>query len=224
MFSSKIHLVSLLDLYICPKPVVVESVRKQLLRDDQVESIRKAIENLVKGEDCGGDLYSTWLTYSGIDPASDPSHLASIITRGVLQRALFDLMLGQRVKSFQLRYYSDIHDVRTWIRDFFSEFKYKVARPRRQSLWWDGINATGVIPTPWVSERLEGDPDFVKVLDSWLTDSENLQDVLDTFEAVTNIVNNPGDKFPVFSEQHAIEVIKFSEVQHPGNALPHSGD
>lgn len=219
MFSKKIHLASLVDLYVCPKPVVAELVHKQLLRDDQVESIRKAIESSLKGEGVSREPYSTWLAYSGITHGKHPSRLAPVVTQGILQRALFDLTLGHQVKSLQLHRYSEVHEVRSFIEGFFLEFGSDMAASHPKGLWWDGPTLAETPHSPWISERLWRDPDFFKLFDSWLADSDHLQGFLDNFEATTNTVNNPGDSSPVFSEDYAAEIVHFSQVRCLGKLL-----
>ena len=92
LWSAHFHLVALLDMYIGPTPVVTELVRKQLLRDEETEAIRMAIEKKAKGQDNARDLYSSWLTYSGLDFNNKSAALISLVNEAVLQRAMFDLV------------------------------------------------------------------------------------------------------------------------------------
>src|ERR1700753_377951 len=221
VWSEKLHLVSLLDLYVCPKPVVSEHVRQQLLRSPEVESIRSAIERKLKGEGSIDSLYSTWLSYSGISSSKNPSDLVSVIIRIIPQRALFDLMLGQRVKSFQLSCYSEVHEARALIVEFFAEYQTLMCpTPDLQRLWWDEIDPDRTSHTPWLSGVPRTDTDFLDVFDSWLGDSDHLQNWLDGFEAETKIVNNPRDRYPVFSEKNAIGTMDFAKVRYLSEFLP----
>ena len=216
--STNLHLNALLDMYIGPTPEVTEPVRKQLLQVEEAEKIRTAIEKKAKGDEDAQGLYSTWLSYSGLDFNNKPETLVSVVNRGILHRAMFDLMLGQRVKAYQLKRYSEVHKVRAWIEAFFIEFGTLISQtPDFNHLWWDEINPNETSHTDWISPRLRRDPDFVKVLESWLGDSEYLQSSLDRFMSQTkvSVSNNPKEPYPVISATTARGIIKFAEVRSP---------
>lgn len=207
-------MVALLDAYISPKPVVAEHVRRQLLQDCEEEAVRRAIENAAKGNAIHDGLYSTWLSYSTLDFYRPSPALVSAVNEGTLQRALFDLMLGQRVKLFRLNYYSEVHTVRAWIKDFFQK-RLLCMRPMpdTEKLWWDGVNPCRTSHSCWVSSKLKGQASFFSVLERWISDSDHLQRQLSSFEATTLLVNNPRDEGRVFSKTTAAVTMTWMKVQ-----------
>jgi len=210
----ELYLLVLLDEYLGPKPVVAEQVRTQLLQDSEEEKVRQAVEDRVKGGvPCDG-LYSAWLSYSALDFSDPPPALVSAVNEGTLQRALFDLMLGQRVKSFKLNYYSEVHMVRSWIKDFFSkQCVYMRPMPDTEKLWWDGINPLRTSHSGWVSGELKEKGSLFSVLERWIGDSDHLQQQLSTFEATTLVVNNPMDENRVFSQTTAQAAMNWIQVR-----------
>lgn len=224
-FATEFNLVALLDNYVSPKPVVVELVRKQLLVEDEEQDVRQAIWNQIENRPLVQDEYRIWLSYSGIDFQSKSQGLVSIIKNSTLHRALFDLKLGHRVKSLQLGRYSEVHDARSIIESFFSEFK-KLVRPVESSgLWWDGIDRTRTPPSPWTPEQLKLDPAFLVLLEIWIRDSIHLQESLDYLEWETRIVNNPHHfNQPVFSEAIAATFIEFMKVRYLNGSELSSSD
>ena len=215
-WSKKLYYVSLLDSYVGPTPVVSGLVRSQLRQRSEKESIWKAIKHRIVGKD-DTSIYFLWLSYSGIDFEDSPAALASM-----LQNALFDMNLGRRVNSYQLNFYSEVHEVRDSIKGFFVQVR-DLVRPAPdpgRSLWWDGISSLRTPHGNWISATLGEDPDFRRVFQSWLDDSEWLQHWLDDFEAKTTTVNNPGSSDPVFSKLSATGVIEFAEVHYiPTNPI-----
>jgi len=213
MWSKKLYHVSLLESYISPTPVVSDLVRRQLVRTSQQKSIRNAIRRTIRGED-HPSVYFLWLSYSGIDFENRAPAIVAILEDGTLERVLFDMNLGQRVKSYQLNFYSEVHEVRDSVKGFLFQVRSLVSQapsPQR-SLWWDGVSSLGTPHSSWISATLEADADFERIFQSWSDDSEWLQHWLDDFEAKTAIVNNPGSRAPVFSELSAIDVVRFMEV------------
>jgi len=71
-YSKNLYLASLLDMWVGPKPVVVEHVRKQLLRGDEQEEIQQAIEETLRGELDPTCTYVAWLSHSGLDFKNKP--------------------------------------------------------------------------------------------------------------------------------------------------------
>lgn len=213
--SNDFNLVVLLDMYLGPTAVVSELVRKQLLQEREEESIRMAIEKKAKGEGSCEDLYSTWLSYSGLDFDVKSQALVAVVNDAVLHRAMFDLMLGPRVKAYQLNGYQEVHEARTWIKNFFSMFHDKI-QPilDTTNLWWDSeVSPDEVASSPWISATLREDPDFLKLVENWLGDNERLQRYLDDFEFQAHMSNNPKGPYPVLSESVAKATLKFSQVR-----------
>jgi len=213
-WSFDFHLVALLDTYVGPTPIVSELVRRQLLGQEEAERIRGAIERQAKGHASGRDLYSSWLSRSGLDFKTKSIALAEAINSGTLQRAMFDLTMGQRVKSFQLGQYTEVHQVRRLIEDVLEDDH----SPRWTSfvegsgtLWWDEINPR-LSHSPWVSSKLSKDADFIPLLETWVKDGEELQGWLDRFELETKLHQNPMSQYPVFSAASAQEIVDFAKV------------
>lgn len=210
----ELYLLALLDAYVGPKPVVAEQARMQLLQDSEEEMVRKAIEDSAKGKVLYDGLYSAWLSYSALDFSDPPPALVSAVNEGTLQRALFDLMLGQRVKSFKLNRYSEVHIVRNWIKDFFTrQCVHMRPMPDREKLWWDGINSYQTSHSRWVSVELKEKGSLFSVLERWISDSDHLQQQLSTFEATTLVVNNPMDENRVFSQTIAQAAMNWIQVR-----------
>ena len=213
-YSAELQLVALLDLWIAPKPVVSELVRKQLLSDGEEEIIRTAISARMVGYASLDGLYAAWLSHSGIDFEHKPRSLISTIRRGELQRALFDLMLGQRVKSFKLNKYTEVHTLRSLIQGFVESLSSELCPSSiGRTFWWDGICPLRTSHHPWISKELGQEADFVPLFESWLDDSKTLQNWLETLELETPMVNNPDDYFRVFSHTNAVEIMGWAKVR-----------
>ena len=209
----------LLDGYVGPKPITGSFVREQLLSEKEVEEIREAIKDRVEEAGFTYGLYRTWLNRSGLDFENQPETLRDLVQEGVLQRSLFDLMLGPRVKSFQLAGYSEVHQFRELIGDLIKE-----RGGQSTGLWWDGIDKTSTGHHPWVSTELRQDPNFILIVESWLRDTEELQGWMDHLEANTPMVNNPRSPNRVFSWKSASDVLEFGKVGYlkglkPGRAF-----
>ena len=215
MLSSKeLYLVALLDEYIGPTPVMAEFVRAQLLSEVQMERIREAVEDKVKGESNFEGPYQTLLEHSGFCVMKNPSHAVSVIERGIIHNALFDLMTARRVKLLQTKGYSDVHEARALIKLFFVKNQEFLEDANLDRLWWDEAESIETDHKPWTHEELRQNPKFVLVVESWLKDSELLQTFLDRFEGDTPVVNNPRSENRVFSHEIAVHTIAFSEVRY----------
>ena len=220
MWSAELHLVTLLDEYVGPKPMVADYVRKQLLREQEENSIRQAIQNRQEGLDDIHSPYDCWLVYSGINFSDNGAKLADTIASGDLLHTLFDLTLGQSVKTNMLSHYTEFHQARCTIRSFFIRFSEDISpEANLDTLWWDMAYVPQTPKKRWVSASLKSHSAFLSVLESWLSDSNDLQAWLDGCEAEGRLVNNPNDPDRVFSELAATEVlrsVKVGRLKHAG--------
>lgn len=215
MWSTDFYSVALLDAYVAPTPVVADFVREQLLQEEERREILRAIRDKKERRDSTNTLYDVWLSYAGLDFNRQGPAINDVIKRGLLTRALFDLALGQSVKSFMMSRYTEIHSVRAMFLFFFDKWKDLISpAPDPQRLWWDGVY-DGRVPDQrlWLPIELKNDTTFLLVLESWLSDGESLQSWLDSMEAETPLVNNPGDVCQVFSESVAVEIMKWAKVR-----------
>ena len=216
-WSEDVYTVVLLDAYVGPTPAMAEFVRKQLLSDEEQDRIRHAIEGRIKRSTDIDDLYSKCLSRSGVDLTKNSLAVLSIIDQGILQRSLFDLMTAGRAKLFQLKGYSDVHEVRALTKYFLVKNHSAVERTDLDELWWDEAYLTVTDHQPWLSVQGLRDPDstvtLIAIFESWLGDSERLQGWLDDFEKDTYIVNNPKGKNRVFSHEVALGIIDFAKVR-----------
>lgn len=211
-WSSDFYFVALLDAYTGPTPVVSELVQRQLLQPEEAETIREAVKRQAKGNSSDGSLYSGWLSHSGLDFEKKSTALADIVESGALQRAMFDLTMGQRVKSFQLGKYTEVHRVRRLIEDVLSDYRRWTSFAKgSEKLWWDEIDP-GLSHSLWANEKLRVDVDFVPLLESWVEDGEELQGWLDRFELETKLHQNPTGQHPIFSAATAVEIVRFAKV------------
>lgn len=213
--SGELHLIVCLDAYVGPAAVVDDFVRKQLTSEEQMELIQDAIHNRIDNLADIPGLYSFLLSCSGLDFEKKSRAVLSIIEQGILQRALFDLMTFHRVKWSQLLCYSHVHEFRTIIQEFLLEYRNLglLERVNLNKLWWDSQEPVPTTPKPWVSPELYQDPDFALVLQSWLSDGQELQRWLDEFAAKTTTVNNPKYQNRVFSHTIATKAIEFAKVR-----------
>jgi hypothetical protein len=212
--ATAFNIASLLDAYAAPKPVVVDLVRRQLLTEGEEERVRQAIRDQINGSRATHDRYSEWLSYSRIDVRSGSPPVVSLVERSMLQRALFDLKLGDHIRSVSLGHYFEIHEAREVIKCFFIEFSDLLRPADPSKLWWDGIDQANTKRGAWIPRALERDDAFLRIVESWVTDAQNLQESLDFFEYHTSVVNNPHRfNHPVFSEATATEVAAFMKVR-----------
>jgi hypothetical protein len=217
-WSTDLHVVSWLDVYVAPKPTVARLVREQLLLDEERSEIERAIKGRTNWENGTNGLYEVYLSHTGLDSKSEDPLVREAIDGHLLRDALFDLTLGQRVKSFQLgHYYMEVHEIRQWIEDFVIKYRRKMtSASASSSLWWDGIYPSQPPRPRWISMQLREDPDFFPVLESWLSDSGHIQNWLSSFEKETRLVNSPRtEEGRVFSEMTAIEIMKWAKVRPP---------
>jgi len=214
MWSTDLYLVTLLDEYVAPQTVVSDYVRKQLLRQEEENSIRQAIENRQEGQRDINDTYERWLWYSGIDFETQALNLRNIIARGDLLRALFDLTLDQSVRHM-LNHYTEFHEARRTIQLFFTKFANRISEGENpDGLWWDGAFVSQSPDKRWISVSLKNHSSFLPILESWLSDSDYLQSWLRDYEAETPLVNNPRGENRVFSESIAMGVLQFIKVRY----------
>lgn len=213
MWSPDLHIVALLDLYLGPMPEVSQLVRRQLLREKDVESIRQAIESAAKGAGPLEPPYTLWLSCSGLEFTDKPAALVSLVASGELQHALFDLTIGLRARSFQLNRYTEVHEVREMMEHFFVEFEELVGWGGNGNLWWDGISSERTSHQHWLTTRLRGEPRFIPILESWLSDNEDLQFWLDDYQNSSPIVNNPTSPDRVFSYNDGMAITEFAKVR-----------
>ena len=213
MWSGELYLITLLDEYVGPKPMVADYVRKQLLREEEENSIRQAIQNRQEGLDDIHSPYDCWLVYSGIDFLDNGAELADTIASGDLLHTLFDLTLGQSVKTNMLSHYTEFHQARCTIRSFFVRFSEDISpEANLDTLWWDMAYVPRTPNKRWISTSLKSHSAFLSILESWLSDSSDLQAWLDGYEADGRLVNNPNDPDRVFSELAAAEVLRLAKV------------
>ena len=217
-WSPGLHFAALLDLYVAPNPEVEDQVYHQLCRKEELATIQGAINDETKGRRSRKNTapYGAWLPFTGLDLQTFRPELEVAIEDGTVQRALFDLMVGQHVKSFQLNYYTEIHEVRALISGFFTTWSDCMdPAPVLDSLWWDGIHPDRTPHSSWTSRELRGDGDFLSTFERWLFDSNHLQTWLDVLEKHTPLANNPEDDSRVFSEKAAVQIVNFAKVGHP---------
>jgi len=212
-WSTHFYLAALLDVYVGPKPAVVDHVRQQLLQDEERDKILRAIEDRRMGRSHVTGEYTGWLSHSGLDFKKGEPDLTAAIDSNRLLRALFDLMLGRRAKSRQLGHYTEVHDARCLVRSFLVEHGNLMSSMQKiGKVWWDGINPIITPGKPWISTALRENGSFLSVFESWLSSGEHLQHWLDSFEAETVLVNNPEGTNRVFSATVAAEVLKWAKV------------
>jgi hypothetical protein len=222
-----ISLVVLLDDYACPKPVVADLVRDQLLSLEETNRILRALDNLQRDLGRQESIYDLWLPYAGLDYGTQSSAIGDAIDRHVLPYALFDLTLGQQVKAFEMSRYTEVHDVRDLFWSFFLAWRDCIADlPQSDSIWWD--EASGIQAPhhePWLSQAMKDNQGaFLPIFESWSQDSKGLQTWLSSMEEGGLLANNPTDRDRVFSESVAVEIIKWATVRrlNTGSASSHS--
>ena len=214
MWPPDFHLAALLDAYVGPKPVVPGYVRDQMLDSAEHAELSEAIEDKLEGGGRTTGNYHRWLSHSGLDFENQGDALLEAIESGQVHRALFDLMLGQRVKTLQLIHYKEVRTARALVEGFLDDFEEETSREFSTSyVWWEGLTPLHPPHDPWVSPALRNHPFFLPVFESWIKDSEYLQVWLEDFTAKTPLVNNPeatADR--VFSHTVAAEVLNWAKV------------
>lgn len=220
MLSTELHLVSLLEDYVAPKPVVASFVRTQLFRDNVREAIKSAVclRQVSTDPIIPCDFYQWCLSHSGLDFKSEDPALAEVISSGLLYQHLFDLSLGQQVKASKIRRYSEFYSVRHslfWFAVQWVNGGLLFPRLNIDHLFWDREYSPELfIHQSWVSPPLlEEYPRFFAVFDSWLEDGSHLQDWLEGYEANTGAANNPYGSDRVLSESVAVKALELAEVR-----------
>lgn len=216
MWPQDFHLSALLDEYASPKPEVAGFVRHQMLHNRESMDIDQAVDDQLEGESRKTGYYTRWLLHSGLDFDNPGPSLTEAITGGLVYRALFDLMLGQRVKTYQLDRYREVYAARVLVEGVFDECGEDISPDFSiYYIWWEGAISPILPREPWVSPRFRDHPGFLKAFETWLEDGRRLQDWLEDFSAKTVLVNNPeATTDRVFSETVAIEVLKWAKVGH----------
>jgi hypothetical protein len=214
-WATDLHLVSLLQKYLIPPPRVTDLVHTQLMTVDQKDDIIVALRQVMKLWRMVDTPFDALLNHTCLDWNNEK--LVEQVFPS-LPSAMFDLMLGDKIRRLLLDQYSDVHSIRDCIETFMRIWSDDL-EPRSQpaEIWWDGVRANAVPHKRWVSRSLGEDQDFETLVDSWAHDNKYLQVWLRGFEKTTNLANNWGKGGEqVFSEETAIEVMKFAKVRSPG--------
>ena len=204
-WSTDLHLVSLLQNYLVPHPRVTSLVRAQLTTVNESYDIQVALRRVTNRLRKVDSPYDALLNHTCLNWGNE--RLVDRVS-SALPSAMFDLMLGNEVTSQLLNKYTDVHSVRRRIQKFVELL------PGNVQLWWDGVTEDAVPHGHWVSKSLAQDPDFKALLESWLNDNQALQTWLCQYEKTMLLVNNSNlpTSRRVFSEEVAIEVMKFGKV------------
>jgi len=217
-WSTDLHLVSLLQQYLVTPPRVTPFVRGQLKTTEENDNIEAALRQVMKLRRRVETPYDTLLNHTCLDWRNQ--RLVGLVSQD-LPPAMFDLMLGNKARRFLLNAYTDVHNIRRRIQKFVELLLADGVRARPSvQLWWDGVTEDAVPHGRWVSKSLAEDKDFEVLLESWLEDNRALQTWLQQYEETTPLVNNwdqPTGR--VFSEEVAIEVMKFAKVGSPSACL-----
>jgi hypothetical protein len=213
-WATELHLVSLLEKYLSLYPRVTALVRAQLMTVDHKGAITEALHRVTNLFHVIDTPYDTLLNHTCLE-----WHDEQLVTQVSpdLPSAMFDLMLGERVRKMLLNRYSDIHSVRACIEDFIDIWVDDLEpHSKGMELWWDGVSADAAPHERWVSRGLREDRDLETLLKSWGEDNRSLQDWLRRFERTTTLANNWGeDGSWVFSEEAAIHIMAFAKVRFP---------
>ena len=125
MWSSDLYLITLLNSYVGPKPVVVGFVHQQLLQNQEQFVICSIIQARLHRESTPESLYNVWLSYSAINIEKNQATFANEDSLELLTHGLFDLFLGT-IKSFHLDHYSEVHAVRGMISSFITNWRSSI--------------------------------------------------------------------------------------------------
>jgi hypothetical protein len=211
-WATELHLVSLLQKYLTPHPRVTALVRTQLITMDHKDAITEALRRVTNLCHVIDTPYDAFLNHTCLD-WHDEELVAQVSPD--LPSAMFDLMLGERVRRLLLNRYSDVHVVRACI-EAFIDIWVDDLHPHSMGveLWWDGVSADVAPHQPWIFRGLREDRDFERLLESWADDNMHLQDWLRRFERATTLANNYGQEGnSVFSEETAISIMGFAKVR-----------
>ena len=228
-WATDLHLVSLLQKYLSPPPIVTDLVRGQLMTPNQDNDITMALNWVPIGT---GNPYEAILDHTCIwwGDQGTPNAVPSDLPTG-----LFDLMLGDRIRTLLLENYTDTHIIRGCIRHFVNLYDHKTVPrstpeglwsdgamqrvshpPEDWKFWWDGFGEGAIRHERWVSKRLGEDTDLEVLLRAWDHDNETLQNWLGEHEKAVALANSwDQERDWVFSEEEAIKVISFVKVRPP---------
>lgn len=214
-WAPDLYLVSLLEEYLFPVPQTTRLVRAQLMTIDQKDDITMALRQVTKLWRTIDTPYDALLNHSCLDWRDEPL-VAQVLPD--LRLALFDHVLGDKIRRFLLNRYSDVHTVRAYIEAFIvASVQSLESRVHREDLWWDGVNPNEVPHARWLSGNLRRDHDFYLLLQAWNEDNTHLQNWLDGYERTTILFNNwQKEGSRVFSEKTAIDILNFAKVRSSG--------
>lgn len=217
-WTPDLYLVSLLEEYLFPVPQITGFVQEQLTTIDQKDDMTVALRQVMKLWRTIETPYDALLNHTCLD-WRDELLVAEVLPD--LRLAMFTHMLGDKTRKFLLDRYSDVHLVRSYLEAFIMAYADELEdRPHQQDLWWDGVSPNAVAHAPWLSGHLRGDKDFYALLQAWNEDNRHLQDWLEGYERTTVLANNwEKEESRVFSEEVAVEVMKFGEVRPSGMPL-----
>jgi hypothetical protein len=207
-----LYLVSLLQEYVTPEPFVADFVREQLITDEQKDALTVSIRQVTRIWRTISTPYDAFVNYTGLDwrKEGEVDELMPVI-RG----AMFDLMLGDRVRRMLINRYKEVDAVRRRFEYLISVHKAFVeSRCEDMSIWWDRADVDAVPVKRWASSSLAEDGDFAEVVLSWLEDGRKLQNWLREYEQKGVLVNNlTQENEGVFSEEAAVETLGFAKVE-----------
>jgi len=211
-WSTDLYHASLLEEYLTPEVWVADFVRDQLITDDQKDAITVAIRQVKKLWRTITAPYDVFVNYTCLDwtKEEDVDEVIPVIRRG-----MFDLMLGDRMRRMLVNQYEEVQVVRSRFEDFILVHGALLkSRCKEPSLWWDDVGVKKGPLKTWVSRDLAGDSDFTEVVVSWLEDGKRVQNWLRDYEEKGILANNPSlEDERVFSEEMAIEIMKFAKVR-----------
>lgn len=199
---------------------MIELVRKQLLKTEEEDRIFEAIRAKIDGKALTGNMYFTWMSYSGLNFKEPTAALLSLVNRRVIHRSLFDIQLGQTVKSVILNRYTEVRDARLTIEEFLCNEAKFVSASALFEIWWDRLGLLETNYTSWAPWEVKNEPKFATLVEVWLEDSDSVQRCLDFFESTKIFTNNPlGLSHPVISEKNALKLIGFAKVRCLNNPI-----
>lgn len=210
-WSTLLSRVVLLSVYLGPEAEVASFVREQLITEDEEAAIRGSIQ---KAAGRNKKLESTYDSYFSRTNLNASDVLSELGMEGFVE-VVFDLELGNRVKSLKLGQYSDVHELRRAIEEFVLKWRGGEGGSYvTGSLWWDGIDSSGTPNAQWISTSLARDRDFYTVFGRWLEDSSFLQSWLDGLGESSGLANNrESTKGLVFSLEAASRIMDLAKVR-----------
>ena len=211
-WSTDLYHVAQLEEYLVPEVWVADFVRDQLITNDQKDAMTVAICQVTKLWRTITEPYDVFVNYTCLDWTKEQD-VDEVF--GMIRRGMFDLMLGDRMRRTLVNRYEEVRVVRSRFEDFilFHGALLK-SHCKEPSLWWDSIGIKKGPLKAWVSGDLAGDKDFTEVVASWLEDGRRMQNWLRDYEEKGILANNPSlEDERVFSEEMAIEIMKFAKVR-----------